>query len=409
MQMTRTSGGRLAISLLLLIGLSSPVLAQGPTEATPLVPAATSITREQIDKRIEQVSAITEMEAATKAKLLEQYRKAQALLDDARKSNETRESFRRLAKEAPAEINRLREAAEAAKAPAPESLKPGMSLAEIEQRLQKEKADLAALESRVADLQRMVSDAENRPAAIRQRLAEARRQLEKLEEERKAPAAPEDTPALAEARRWVTEAQIAALTAELRMLDEELLTAPARTDLAKARGEEGAREIDAVKARVAALESQVTEQRRAEAEKAKAEAKAVEREAAGKHPLLQRLAEQNAALSEELSAAAGRLEKLVREQQDAEQQAKQIEDDFRSAKKKLEIAGLSEILAQVLIEQRRALSDARGVRARATRLPRAPRCASRRLPRLGCGRFATRTSASRWPTRRPTSSHRLRD
>jgi potassium efflux system protein len=363
--MWRIPGGRLAIALLLFVGLAGPALAQRPAETAPLVSATSTITREQIDKRIEQVSTIAELEAATKAKVLEQYRKAQAFLDDARKSIETRESFRRAAEEAPAEISRLREAAQSAKAPEPFSIAPKTGLTEIEQRLQKEKADLAALEARIADLQRVASDAESRPAAIRQRLAEARRQLEKLEEERKAPAVAEEAPVLAEARRWVTEAQIAALTAETRMLDDELLTAPARIELAKARDEEGTREIDAFKARIAALEFQLSERRRAEAERAKAEAKAAEREAAGKHPLLQRLAEQNAALSEELAAMAGRLEKLVAEQKGVEQQGKQIDEDFRSVRKKLEIAGLSEILGQVLLEQRRALSDERGMLARA--------------------------------------------
>jgi len=69
----------------------------------------------------------------------------------------------------------------------------------------------------------------------------------------------------------------------------------------------------------------------AEAERAMEQAKAVERDAAGKHPVLKHLAEQNAALGEALGAMAASLEGMAAEQQAAERLAKRVDEDFRNA------------------------------------------------------------------------------
>ena len=71
------------------------------------------------------------------------------------------------------------------------------------------------------------------------------------------------------------------------------------------------------------LEDQRNERRRAEAEQAKAEARAARREAAGKHSVVQKLAQQNADLSEELSASA-EFDRIDDQLAEVEAQAKRI-------------------------------------------------------------------------------------
>ncbi len=354
---------RIAGLALLLLPLAGPLPAQ---TAKPVVDTAKEgaagplPTREAINSRIDQVSGLKDAEAPAKARLLELYRKALAFAEATQASTQAAERFRRAAQDAPAETARIRESlsrpAEAAKAAPPQA---GVPLAELEQQLQKQKADAAALETQLADLQKAVADTDTRPVTLRERLAEAKRELDKAEEERKAPPPADEPPALAEARRWMIEAHAAALAAEVRMLEDELLSQPARLDLLRAQGDQAQRRFTAAKAAYVAFEEQVNERRRVEAERAKEEAKAAERDLAGKHPALRHLAERNAALGDTLGSIAAALEGMATEQQAMERLARRIDEDFRNAKKKLEVGGLSEALGRLLLQQKRTLSNAR--------------------------------------------------
>jgi len=345
---------------------TEPVAAAAPAVA----PAGSALTRDALNTRIEQVSAIKELDTTGKAQLLDQYRKAQELVDAVKTSSDAAEAFRRATAEAPAEAGKIRDAlAKAKDTPARQPvIDPGTPVAELEQTLQKQKADLGAIEGRLADLTKRIGDAEARPTAIRQRLTEARRQIEELGDDRKVVPAAGETPALAEARRWVAEAQAAALAAEIRMLEEELVSQPMRVELLKAQVEQAARQSEALKGGLRVLEERIAEQRRSEAETAQATAQAAEREAVGKHPLLHRIAEQNTQLSQELAQLAAELEQASAKQAEAEAQAKRVDEDFRSARKKLEVAGLSQALGRALLEQRRALPDPRAFQRKARAL-----------------------------------------
>src|SRR5699024_3053372 len=82
-----------------------------------------------------------------------------------------------------------------------------------------------------------------------------------------------------------------------------------------------------------------------------------EQEAAGKHPVVQQLAEQNARLGKELALLVANLGQIPAKREAAESQLKLIADQSKSAQKRLEIAGLNEALQQILQEQRRSLPE----------------------------------------------------
>ncbi|MGH8584693.1 MAG: hypothetical protein ACREWE_00375 [Gammaproteobacteria bacterium] len=94
----------------------------------------------------------------------------------------------------------------------------------------------------------------------------------------------------------------------------------------------------------------------------------------GKHPTIRRVIEKDAALSTELAATLDRFGQTQAASKAVEAQAKQIERDFKGARQKIEIAGLSQALGQVLREQRRKLPDTRRY------LSRTPRTGKRRSP-----------------------------
>ena len=103
----------------------------------------------------------------------------------------------------------------------------------------------------------------------------------------------------------------------------------------------------------------MNQRRQFEAEIAQAEAEAALRKLAGKHLIIQQVAGENAALSEELSSLAADLQRVTAEAEAANKETKRIEEDFRGARQKLDIAGLSQALGQVLQEQRHKLPDIR--------------------------------------------------
>jgi potassium efflux system protein len=340
------------------------VIGQAVAAPPTTSPAATAgVTSGLLESKIKESQADTSLEEATKTRLLELYRKALSQLEKASSFEAAAASFAKARQEAPRQAEVLR--AELDKAPkGPPTLK-GLGVSEasplpdLEQALVKEGADLAALDAKVADLDKQSEEQAGRPDAARKRLTELKQIQGQIDAELKVPSAEGEPPALTQARQWSLETQRNAVSAEIHALDSELLSHPMRVSLLKAQRDRTARSRDNVAAGIALLNEVVNQRRRAEAEQAQAEAAAAEREAAGKHPLLGELAKQNAALSQGLSAVAGELEKATAQEASISQRSKQIEDDYRRAKQRLEIGGLSEALGRVLLELRRQLPDVR--------------------------------------------------
>ena len=341
-----------------MLGLIRPASAseEGITRALP----ASLVTPEVIESKIAEVEAATDLTDEAKTKLVELYRKALSNLQTARSNAEAATAFRRAAETAPAQIQSLREALDESKVPPPlETLTADVStpLSDIEQLLQKEQADLAAVDARRADFERRLTYQENRAATISQRLAEASQQQEEVIAQIKDPAAGEEGPALREARRWVLETGYMALSTEIKMLDQELLSQPLRLDLLEAKREKAVASIAWIGARVSALNELINRKRQLEAEEAKTAAEKTQRETEGMDPLLVRLSEENAALTDEVNAMAAPLDALDREQEQAGKLAKRIAADYKDAQTTLESSGLTRGLGRVLLEQRESLPD----------------------------------------------------
>jgi len=321
-----------------------------------------TVTADELNAKIKEVAATTELDEATRASLTELYRRTLTYLEAARSNKQAAEAFSEARKTASAEAEKIRQKIEQIEGPIPAGVA-GVSaqtpLSDIEPLLATEKANLAAVEAKLAELEEKLSGETERPNAARKRLAETRQRQAQLAAELKLPAPAGELPAMTEARRWLREFEALALSTETHMLDEELLSQPMRIALLEAQRDEAAKSAERILAGVKLLEDISSERRLLEAEESEVAAEEAEREAQGKHSLIQKLAADNATLSEELTALAARLEQVSGEDDVATREAKRISDIFRSARQKLEIAGLSQALGQVLQEQRRALPNLR--------------------------------------------------
>ena len=141
------------------------------------------------------------------------------------------------------------------------------------------------------------------------------------------------------------------------MIEQELLSQPMRAELMGAGRDLVAQQFNRQRQYLQRLEGLLAERRREEALSAREAAEETERQAFGKHPLLQELAERNTRLGAELAQLAEALTEVTNEEHVAAKEAKRVSDNYRLARQKLEIAGLSEALGQVLLEQRRGLPD----------------------------------------------------
>ena len=346
------------IRLLLLLvacAAASPLPAQTP-ESGVIVAA-----QDTLESRIREVEGSSEMDETLRNRLLDLYRRALGAIEQGRVYEAAIAEFRSAREAAPGEAERLREEVKQLETQSPSALSNELSnspLAVLEQELLAKKTELTELESRRAEIESLLEIQTRGAESARDRLASARRDRESITEELGLPVPEDEPPRLTEARRWLLELESRTLAAEIEMLNQELLSQPMRLERLQAQLDLVTLQAARARQYTEALEALVIERRLSEAETAREEAEETERQAFGKHPLLQQIAERNTELGEQLNRVAASQEAVSQEENQVTELAKQIGNAYRLARQKLEIAGLSEALGQVLLEQRRALFDA---------------------------------------------------
>jgi potassium efflux system protein len=323
---------------------------------TPLV------TAETINARLKEVEASADLDETTRGTLTSLLTKALGSLEAVRSNDAAAEAYQQALQTAPLQTDKIREKLDKAAAEDAEvSIKSTQDspFEQIEQELLQEKANLAAVKAKLGDVEDQLVLQAERPTAVRQRLNEVKNRRDDLESALKIPAPESELPWLTEARRWSQQAQIAALRSEGRMLDQELLSQPVRIKLLEASRDDELRSVGRIAERVKRLEELANSKGRAEAEQAEVEALATVYDAAGKHPLIQQLAAQNAELAQTLKTMTASLREASSGDDDVIREAKSIEASFRVAREKLEIAGMSEVLGEVLRKQRATLPNLR--------------------------------------------------
>jgi potassium efflux system protein len=323
------------------------------------------LTTEFLESRVQEVDASSELDDADKAALLDLYRKSISLIEQRRGYQEATKRFTAARESAPREAARLRdelEKLEAGEAPKLSDSLARKPLPELEQQLLGEKAEMSGLATTLAETETRLDTQLARMQQARGRLNEARkRQLEIIEELQSA-LTDNQSQRMGEARRWSLQLENRALGAEVGMLEQELLSQPMRTELAGAQRDLATRRMSRQKQFVDLLEKLVVERRRSEAETARQATEETERQAFGKHPLVQQLAQSNTELGEQLKQLTIDLEEITRDENLAASEARRVADNYRLARQKLEIAGLGEALGQALLEQRRGLPDSKDFR-----------------------------------------------
>ena len=336
-----------------------------PAPSAPSAGGSQSVSTKVIEARLKEVEGSTDYDEEAKNNLTELYRKALSSLESMAANEKTAKEFSQARINAGDEASKLSARYEQRKldqSPVTVDIADNTSLVEIENRLLKEKADSAAIAAKLDSLEQQLDTEVRRPDQARQTLTEARTEQDNINAELKKPSPDNVKSALKEARQWQLQARLQESSSRINMLDQELLSQPMRLELLKAQRDTTALNLKRSRERIQILENRVNEQRRSEVETVLAEAATSSGKTYHEHPVVQELVVSNAQSSEQLTQLSRRLENVASGDQQADDAAKRIEDEFRRTQKKLEVAGLSQVLGQILLEQRRQLPDNRQIK-----------------------------------------------
>ncbi|MHC4234018.1 MAG: mechanosensitive ion channel domain-containing protein [Planctomycetota bacterium] len=351
----------LAKTVLLWLTLAVAVSAQAqdtPT-STPAVQETgkPALTTDAVQQLLQQAEGAAGLPDEVKAKVLEQYRQALADLERAADWSGKAAEFKKLKRDAPALLEAI--GAELAQ-PLPEAkpdVPPDASLQQLEQRLAEEEAKLKAARESATGLDAERVRRADRRAKLPEEIARARQQLAELDQPLTPP--PDESPELTQARQTALQARRQALEVEIESGENEVSSYDARGELLTARRDKAAREVLQAEAHVKAWQAIVNEHRHLEAEAASKAAKRDQRAAALQHPGLKRLAEENAELADRRAELAEKIERITEDFDQNTHTHTQISDDFSSVRKKVERAGLTYAMGQLLRQKREHLPDIR--------------------------------------------------
>jgi potassium efflux system protein len=344
-------------SALLLLAVVNNAIAETDNLQTG---SETLVSEEKLNDAIKAAEESTQLEEATKESLIELYKSALEQQKKVLSRNEATTAFIQVREQAPAKIKAIvEELQELDEQDASEllTLPDDASTEEIEQLLLTNKTGFSTGENALTRLDQQLTSLRQRPENLAQQRSTASQRLEDVRNDMSFPASPDQHPLLTEARKWDLAARSAALNGEIELLNQKELSHPVRLRLLKVQHFQAKYVLKQLSASINILEKKLIEHRRSDIEQVREEARSDVEESSGKHPLIRELAEKNAALGKELEQITQEIKSVILEKDQTVAIAQKIDADFRRSKEKLEIAGLSQVLGQVLLDRRRNLPD----------------------------------------------------
>ena len=341
----------LVVGLLLVV---EPALALEEATSARLTP-------EKIQNRVTSVQESKEIDDATRTRAIELYQQAIANLETTRANGEAVEVYRKAAKAAPDRVVSISASTERRQGVDPVKalgIGPAVKLTKIEQDLESELGNLAALEAKLANLETSLESEAQRPALARERIAAARSLVEEAVAEKTSGPPSDQNPFLAEAVRWSRDTRIEALRSEIAMLDEELRTHGARVELLQAQRDDTALSVRHSGLRVEAMRAALNERLRDEAELDMTKARAVLDDASTQEPILHDLAKANLSLVELLQQQIEELDDLSQYEHELSSLSERLVEDLRSTRRKLQLKWSDAPLGRAIRAQRRQLPSA---------------------------------------------------
>jgi len=318
-----------------------------------------AIDKNTLKAKIDAINSREGIDDITKSKLLSIYQAAEDNLGNIEKFKAQTNDFQASLKQAPEQTKKLQKEIEQTLLRVSKQKQEDFSripVEELEQRLILEKGKISALDEQIKKLETELVLQSNRPQLIRETTMAARLDMDAAQKKLEVPVVKTDAKLETEARQAQLKTLIDSRIAELKMLDIEAASNPARVELLKTRLQLLDIQKNALGPVVSAIENQSFELRQQEAKEMHDALSQAEKELSGKHVLIQAYTRENIQYSRDLQAITAKIGQYNEQKARVETQSGEIETDFKSAERKISLAGLSPALGKILREQRRNLS-----------------------------------------------------
>ncbi|MGB5505704.1 MAG: mechanosensitive ion channel domain-containing protein [Sulfurovum sp.] len=332
--------------------------------------AISTVSPEVLKNQITKVETI-DLTDEDKKKLTELYNLALANIENAQSYVADTESFRKARKTTPEEMEKLRNILKKREKISPENTLKALdeiTLPELVQQQEKEKADLSAVEAKLSDLNNQIEIQSTRPTIARERLIELKRRLDATITPSKPSPLEGNVALMTQAEEWVRETQTFVLSSEIKMLDQELLSHQGRMKVLKLKQDVAESKVRNVTTRVRLMDDLLNKRRLAEAKLVQQQVETTKEELKDKHLLVRKLAEENVALGEKLKISTLDLEDVLAKESNNRESAKRIGENLSRINQKLEIAGINQELGEVLIKQKQTLPSISVIKSEISRL-----------------------------------------
>jgi potassium-dependent mechanosensitive channel len=344
------------ISAGVMLLFSSLVLAQ----ENKVVPTGnhTETTSDQIQAKIDAVKAKQGMDEAIKTQLVNLYQSIRDNLNITQAYNAKVTEFEDALRQGPEKIKKLQLEFEQsqqkfAKQKPEDFARIGNQ--ELEQRLLIEKNKATQINDQIDKLEKQLAEENNRPDSIRSDVTSARQNLQTAQKKQDKQIVGFDDP---QAQEAYLRSTIDRYSTELKMLSVEANSFQVRTDLLKAE----LKRLNQLKSRqdpvVSAIEGLIDTRRQQEAAHMQRQLSEAEKAVAGKPQVIQNVSRDNLNYSRDLQDINGKIKLYGELKTRIDAAASSIEADFKSAEKKINLAGVSPVLGKILRKQRRNLLTA---------------------------------------------------
>jgi potassium efflux system protein len=346
--------------LVLLLLLSALAATAEKTGSDAIVPRslAQELDIDRLSARISSLEAIAEPDQQTKS-TLDIYRNALTLLKTAQEEQSAADRYKDIvdnAKELLAGFStQLKEARNQIKKP--RTPDPTLPPERLKQQLDKALAEQEIMEARLAELESEARKERLRPDQTRAELSQAKLDLEATEIRLRTAGSAETT--TGDAPRIALLASRLAVSSKIKRLEMERLSYTPRQSLLSMQIELAQARLTYSSSLVQQLKDLLNELYAKQAEIVRAETVKAAQETLGKHPILQREAEFNAALSTRLGVLSAGIGQTTREKERVLAERKQMEKMRARAQQQVEIVGLDETLGELLVTHSRRLPEAK--------------------------------------------------
>ncbi|CDI02259.1 putative MscS Mechanosensitive ion channel [Candidatus Competibacter denitrificans Run_A_D11] len=348
--MSRLSAGLFFIALALASAFSSDA-ATPPVSSTPAL-----VTLEQVRSKLDTLATLRDLPESERTQAKELYQQAISQLEAAKTYADTAENYQRQLQAAPAQTARLQEGSLDKPLPA---LQPTLSTDDLTKRLTQAQVDLGDARKRFNELDQQLATQQARPKSITVELNDYKERAADLEAKLQAVSLPATTPLLADARRLALVSQRQALVQEMVMLEQEQLSYDVRLALLNAQRAAATQEIARTQAQIQQLQTMLNERRRSETAAVVQQTTQATEDAAAKPAAIRDAAQENAAISQKLKEVVQHGNEISDRQAQFDRRLADLTERVGGIKQQLGIAGFSDAIGPVLLQERRNLPDVR--------------------------------------------------